>query len=276
MPTSGRSLYLTLDAGLQKVMQDAYGEEAGAAVVLDLRDGGILAMYSSPSYDPNLFLNRLSQEMVDRYLNNPTRPMLNRAIQGIYAPGSTFKLLVALAGLEKGVITPQTVIYCAGKKNFYGRDFRCDKPTGHGGLSLVQAIAQSCDVYFYEVGLAPGHRRSLRHGGEVRLHGPHRRGPAPGEAHPHPQPGLEAQGLTPGSQVVRGRDHQRGHRPGGRGRHAHRPGALLRHCWPPRGRCSLPTSSTASATTRATSWNSRQRAASPGHAPGSPDLGGPG
>ncbi|WP_243287293.1 penicillin-binding protein 2 [Geothrix terrae] len=148
---AGRSLYLTLDAGLQKVMQDAYGEEAGAAVVLDLRDGGILAMYSSPSYDPNLFLNRLSQEMVDRYLNNPTRPMINRAIQGIYAPGSTFKLLVALAGLEKGVITPQTVIYCAGKKNFYGRDFRCDKPTGHGGLNLVQAIAQSCDVYFYEV-----------------------------------------------------------------------------------------------------------------------------
>lgn len=149
--TSGRSLYLTLDAGLQKVLQDAYGEEAGAAVVLDLRDGGILAMYSSPSYDPNLFLNRLSQEMVDRYLNNPTRPMLNRAIQGVYAPGSTFKLLVALAGLEKGVITPQTVIYCAGRKNFYGRDFRCDKPTGHGGLNLVQAIAQSCDVYFYEV-----------------------------------------------------------------------------------------------------------------------------
>ena len=149
--TAGHSLILTLDAGLQKVMQDAYGEEAGAAVVLDLRDGGILAMYSSPSYDPNLFLNRLSQDMVDRYLNNPTRPMVNRATQGIYAPGSTFKLLVALAGLEKGVFTPQTVVYCAGKKNYYGRDFRCDKPTGHGSLSMVQAIAQSCDVYFYEL-----------------------------------------------------------------------------------------------------------------------------
>ncbi|HEX7554317.1 MAG TPA: penicillin-binding transpeptidase domain-containing protein, partial [Geothrix sp.] len=105
-----------------------------------------------PSYDPNLFLNRLSQDMVDRYLaNNVTRPMVDRAIQGIYAPGSTFKLLIALAALEKGVVTPQTVIYCAGKKNFYGRDFRCDKPTGHGGLSMVQAIAQSCDVYFYEL-----------------------------------------------------------------------------------------------------------------------------
>jgi penicillin-binding protein 2 len=150
--TAGRSLFLTLDAGLQKVAQDALGEEAGAVVVLDLRDGGVLALYSSPSYDPNLFLNRLSQDMVDRYLaNNVTRPMVDRAIQGIYAPGSTFKLLVALAALEKGVVTPQTVIYCAGKKNFYGRDFRCDKPTGHGGLAMVQAIAQSCDVYFYEL-----------------------------------------------------------------------------------------------------------------------------
>ncbi|HJW44841.1 MAG TPA: penicillin-binding protein 2 [Geothrix sp.] len=149
---AGRSLYLTLDAGLQKVAQDAFGEEAGAAVVLDLRDGGVLAMYSSPSYDPNLFLNRLSQDMVDRYLaNNVTRPMVNRAIQGIYAPGSTFKLLVALAALEKGIISPSTPIYCAGKKNYYGRDFRCDKPTGHGSLSMVQAIAQSCDVYFYEL-----------------------------------------------------------------------------------------------------------------------------
>ena len=150
--TAGRSLFLTLDAGLQKVAQDALGQESGAVVVLDLRDGGVLAMYSSPSYDPNLFLNRLSQDMVDRYLaNNVTRPMVNRAIQGIYAPGSTFKLLVALAALEKGIISPQTPIYCGGKKNFYGRDFRCDKPTGHGSLSMVQAIAQSCDVYFYEL-----------------------------------------------------------------------------------------------------------------------------
>jgi len=149
---AGRSLYLTLDAGLQKVAQEALGQEAGAIVVLDLRDGGVLALYSGPSYDPNLFLNRLSQDMVDRYLaNNVTRPMVNRATQGIYAPGSTFKLLVALAALEKGIVTPQTAIYCAGRKNFYGRDFRCDKPTGHGSLAMVQAIAQSCDVYFYEL-----------------------------------------------------------------------------------------------------------------------------
>jgi penicillin-binding protein 2 len=148
-PKAGRSLYLTLDSGLQKVAQDAFGDEKGAVVVLDLRDGGVLALYSSPSYDPNLFLDRLSQEMVDRYLRNPVQPMLNRATQGIYAPGSTWKLLMALSGLEHHVITPHTVFYCGGHKSFYGHDFRCDKT--HGSLDLIGAIAKSCDIYFYEV-----------------------------------------------------------------------------------------------------------------------------
>ncbi|HTL98830.1 MAG TPA: penicillin-binding protein 2 [Holophagaceae bacterium] len=148
-PKAGRSLYLTLDAGLQQVAREAFGEEKGAAVVLDLRDGGVLALYSSPSYDPNLFLDRLSQDMVDRYLRNPVQPMLDRATQGIYAPGSTWKLLMALSGLEHHVITPHTVFYCGGHKSFYGHDFRCDKT--HGSLDLVGAIAKSCDIYFYEV-----------------------------------------------------------------------------------------------------------------------------
>jgi penicillin-binding protein 2 len=145
----GHSLFLTLDAGLQQVVAQAFGAEKGAAVVLDLRDGGVLALYSSPSYDPNLFLNRLSQEMVDRYIRNPDRPMLNRVTQGIYAPGSTWKLLMAIAGLEKGVIKPETVVYCGGRKSYYGHEFRCDAT--HGSLSLVDAIARSCDIYFYEV-----------------------------------------------------------------------------------------------------------------------------
>ncbi|HJW09934.1 MAG TPA: penicillin-binding protein 2 [Holophagaceae bacterium] len=150
-PTPGRSLYLTLDAGLQEEAQKAFLEkdEKGAVVVIDLRDGGILALYSSPSYDPNLFLNRLSQEMVDRYLRNPDRPMLDRVTQGIYAPGSTWKLLMAIAGLEKGVITPATVFYCPGHKDYYGRTFRCDNT--HGSLDLIGAIQHSCDIYFYEV-----------------------------------------------------------------------------------------------------------------------------
>jgi penicillin-binding protein 2 len=146
----GRSVYLTLDAGLQQTMKEAFGTTQGAGVVLDLRDGGILALYSSPSYDPNVFLNRLTQEQVGKYWDNPDRPMLNRVTQGRYPPGSTFKLLVAIAALEKGIITPSTTFTCYGHKSFYGRDFRCDAV--HGTVNLVQAIAQSCDIYFYELG----------------------------------------------------------------------------------------------------------------------------
>jgi penicillin-binding protein 2 len=149
--TPGRSVYLTLDAGLQTTLKEAFGNDQGAGVVLDLRDGGVLAMYSSPSYDPNVFLNRLTQDQVAKYWDNPDRPMLNRVTQGRYAPGSTFKLLVALTALEKGIITPATVFNCSGHKSFYGRDFRCDAT--HGSVNLVQAIARSCDIYFYELGM---------------------------------------------------------------------------------------------------------------------------
>jgi penicillin-binding protein 2 len=149
--TPGRSVFLTLDAGLQATLKEAFGEEKGAGVVLDLRDGGILAMYSSPSYDPNVFLNRLTQEQVEKYWDNPERPMLNRVTQGRYPPGSTYKLLVALAALEKGIITPATTFTCNGHKVYYNRDTRCDAV--HGTLNLVQAIARSCDIYFYEIGM---------------------------------------------------------------------------------------------------------------------------
>ncbi|MBK8792057.1 MAG: penicillin-binding protein 2 [Holophaga sp.] len=148
---SGRSVYLTLDAGLQQILKEAFGEENGAGVVIDLRDGGILALYSSPSIDPNVFLNRLSQEQVDYFMRNPVKPMLNRVTQGLYPPGSTFKLLVALAAMEKGILKPETTYHCAGHKVFYNRDYRCDGV--HGTMNLVQAIAHSCDVYFYELGM---------------------------------------------------------------------------------------------------------------------------
>ncbi len=149
-PVAGHNAYLTIDAGLQEVMKEAFGEENGAGVVIDLRDGGILAMYSSPSFDPNTFLNRLSQADVDNFYRNPARPLLNRVTQGLYPPGSTFKLLVALAALDKGIITPDTQFTCPGHKVFYGRDFRCDAT--HGTMNLTQAIAHSCNVYFWELG----------------------------------------------------------------------------------------------------------------------------
>lgn len=165
-PKPGRSVYLTLDAGLQQIMKQSFGAEQGAGVVIDLRDGGILAMYSSPSLDPNIFLNRLSQADVERYYQNPSRPLLNRVTQGIYSPGSTFKLLVALAALEKGIITPATAFTCGGRKTYYNREFRCDAV--HGTLNLVQAIAQSCDIYFYELGMRLDvddiHRTAVKYG----------------------------------------------------------------------------------------------------------------
>jgi penicillin-binding protein 2 len=147
----GRTVFLTLDAGLQKTLADAFGEEQGAGVVIDLRDGGILALYSSPSYDPNAFLSRLSKEHAEYFWHNPSRPMLNRAIQGRYPPGSTYKLLTALCALEKGIITPETTYSCRGRKVYYDREFRCDAV--HGTVNLVQAIAHSCDIYFYELGM---------------------------------------------------------------------------------------------------------------------------
>jgi penicillin-binding protein 2 len=150
-PQLGHSVYLTIDAGLQEVMQEAFGEEQGAGIVIDLRDGGILAMYSNPSFDPNIFLNRLSQDDVERFIRNPAKPLMNRVTQGLYPPGSTFKLLVALAALEKGIITPATTFYCPGQKTAYNHTYRCD--ARHGSMNLVQAIAHSCDVYFYELGM---------------------------------------------------------------------------------------------------------------------------
>lgn len=146
---SGRNAYLTLDIGLQMTLKKAFGQLQGAGIVLDLRDGGVLALYSNPSYDPNIFLNKLTQEQVKKFWGSSDRPMLNRVTQGRYSPASTFKLLVALCALEKGIITPNTTIVCHGHKNFYNQKFRCDGI--HGKVNLIQAIAHSCDIYFYEI-----------------------------------------------------------------------------------------------------------------------------
>jgi len=148
---AGRSVFLTLDAGLQRVLKDAFGTENGAGVVIDLRDGGILALYSAPSIDPNVFLNRLSQEQVDYFMRDPVKRMLNRVTQGLYPPGSTFKLLIALAAMEKGILKQETVFHCAGQKTFYNRVFRCDAV--HGSVNLTQAIAHSCNNYFFDLGM---------------------------------------------------------------------------------------------------------------------------
>jgi penicillin-binding protein 2 len=148
----GRNLTTTLDLGLEKVAEEAFKNRVGSIVALDPRTGEILALYSSPGYDPNLFAQRISTSDWTALMSNPDHPLQNRAIQNMYSPGSVFKIFMAYAGLQSGLITPDTRVFCPGFARFYGRTFRCWKKDGHGWMSLRQAIAQSCDVYFYTLG----------------------------------------------------------------------------------------------------------------------------
>jgi penicillin-binding protein 2 len=147
--TPGKNLQLTIDLDLQAVAEIAMDGRRGAVVALDPRNGDVLAMVSRPGFDPNIFA-RLRQSDWDEVTNNPYKPMLNRAIQGTYAPGSTFKPLMAIAGLETGTITEDTTAVCGGAANFYGNIFHCH--SHHGVISLHRGIVQSCDIYFYNVG----------------------------------------------------------------------------------------------------------------------------
>lgn len=146
----GKNLQLTIDLDLQVVAELAMEDKKGAVVALDPRNGEILAMVSRPAYDPNKFAVRILSADWRTLTSNPDNPLLNRAIQAQLAPGSTFKPLMALAGLETGAIDDQFTVHCGGGATFYGRYFRCHQT--HGATSLHRGIAQSCDVYFYNVG----------------------------------------------------------------------------------------------------------------------------
>jgi len=148
----GKNLQLTLDLDLQVVAELAMEGRNGAVVALDPRNGEILAMVSTPSYDPNKFAGRIRAADWKEIEDNPDNPMLNRPIQAQFAPGSTFKPIMALAGLEKGVIDDNFRVHCSGGESFYGRYFKCHLKSGHGNVDLHKAIVQSCDVYFYNVG----------------------------------------------------------------------------------------------------------------------------
>jgi penicillin-binding protein 2 len=151
-PVSGHNVILTIDADLQKTAWAAFEGKAGAAVALDPRDGSVLAMVSSPSFDPNLFKSGISNEEWHKLISNPLNPLSNRAISGQYPPGSTYKLIVAVAALAEGIITPDTKFLCDGFFDSGNRTFRCWQKKGHGHISLHRAIVESCDVYFYNVG----------------------------------------------------------------------------------------------------------------------------
>jgi penicillin-binding protein 2 len=153
-PTVGRPLQLTIDADVQKSIEDSYAASGfnGAAVVLDPRNGDVLGFTSRPSYDPNAFAAGIDRAVWASLTGDSLKPLQNRALQGRYSPGSTFKMAVGLAGLEEEIITPGFQVHCGGGQNFYGRYFKCWKKGGHGTVNLKSAIEQSCDVYFYTVG----------------------------------------------------------------------------------------------------------------------------
>lgn len=187
-PLEGPSLTLSLDADLQRTMDEALQGRSGSAVALDPRTGEVLAMTSLPSYDPNEFSTGIDAASWGRLASDPRTPLMNRVIQGQYAPGSVFKIVMAAAALEEGVITPSTTFYCPGYLTLYNTPFRCAKPSGHGFVNVVQALTHSCNVFFYQVGVRLEVERIARY---ARLFG---LGAATGVDLPH-----EASGLVPDS-----------------------------------------------------------------------------
>lgn len=146
----GKDVQLTIDSRLQQKAFELFGEESGAAVLLDVQTGEILAFVSAPSFDPNMMTQGLSTEDWNALLHNERNPLTDKAISGQYSPGSTFKMIVALAALEAGVIKPETRTYCAGKMFLGNHAFHCWKKEGHGHLNVVEALQHSCDIFFYE------------------------------------------------------------------------------------------------------------------------------
>ncbi|MCL4541392.1 MAG: penicillin-binding protein 2 [Chloroflexi bacterium] len=159
-PLKGSTIVLTLDAGLQKAAQEALGNYSGSIIAIRVKDGSILAIASSPSFDPNSFILGLSQSQADNLFKNPNQPLLNRPALGVYPPGSTFKTVSISAALASGVYTPRSLFDCKGVWNGLGMPMHCWKVTGHGIIGLYEGLAQSCDIVFYNV----GHELDLQRG----------------------------------------------------------------------------------------------------------------
>ncbi|HVR44736.1 MAG TPA: penicillin-binding protein 2 [Thermoanaerobaculia bacterium] len=157
-PIAGRNVHLTLDFDLQRRAEQYFldNEMVGAAVALDPRNGEILAMVSSPAFNPNVYSRRFTPDVWKTILSNPFKIEVNRAIKGGYSPGSVFKIVMGMAGFEYGVINPSTTFHCAGSASFFGRRFRCWRAQGHGDMNFERAIKVSCDIYFYNVGALLG------------------------------------------------------------------------------------------------------------------------
>lgn len=155
-PQSGKNLYMTIDADVQRYLEKAMEGKRGAAVVLDPSNGEVLAIMSKPDYDPEIFSNPLTPEIWSALINNEEHPLYNRACQSLYPPGSIYKLVLAAAGLETGLIDLEETVTCYGSYRLGRRQFKCWKEKGHGEVNLLDAIQQSCNVYFYKKGLDVG------------------------------------------------------------------------------------------------------------------------
>ena len=147
----GSKVRLTIDTKVQKLCADILKNKAGSISVMDIYSGEIIAMYSSPSYNPNLFLFGISQDEWQLIRNNPLKPLINKTLSGLYSPGSTIKPIVALSALENNIVDPDFKVKCTGKIELYEQTFHCWKEKGHGYVNLKEAMKQSCDCYFYEV-----------------------------------------------------------------------------------------------------------------------------
>jgi penicillin-binding protein 2 len=168
-PFPGNNLVLTIDLDVQQAAEAAFQDKNGVCVAMDIKTGRILAMVSKPSFDPALFAGNVSAQDWKSLTENPHHPLQNKGIQGQYPPGSVFKIVTAIAGLESKIITPNTRFTCSGAYFYGNRYFRCFKREGHGSLDLHQAIVQSCDIYFYQLGLKVGPDRIAKYAHELGL-----------------------------------------------------------------------------------------------------------
>ena len=149
--SKGQTINLTIDTEIQKLTSELLRDKAGSISVMDIYTGDIIAMNSSPSFDPNLFLYGIDEKLWNSIKSDPLNPLLNKTVSGLYSPGSTIKPIVALSALENDVIRPDKQVKCEGKVEMYGEKYHCWKKKGHGFMSLKNSIKQSCDIYFYEL-----------------------------------------------------------------------------------------------------------------------------
>jgi len=163
-PVPGLDLHLTLDANLQNIAETALGEERGAVAAIDPRDGSVLVLASTPGFDPNLFVGGIERKTYAALRDSPDQPLFNRVLRGRYPPGSTLKPFIGLAGLEYGLVDPNTKTYCPGWYQIEGDEhkYRDWKKTGHGPVDLNRSLVESCDVYYYDLAMTLGIDRLSR------------------------------------------------------------------------------------------------------------------